>query len=425
MKLVDKKLNAVQLNGLIVGPILGSGIILLPPIIFEVAGDYAILSWITIMLINWFFAFLFGSLSVKFPGNSGVTQAVEDVFGKYIKYLTSFFLIGAVCFGPIAVLMTAAQFIHFDGFLSTKWIAFLLMGITILILLLNVSFIGKIAFVLSSVSALLLFSGGLTSLIQYPKTELFTTSFDISSFGYSLLLLFWTIVGWEVIGNYSNDVKNVRSTIPKAVGFSALIISIVCLMVAASIQWSDIPNISGASQITVASILTPIFGSLTGLIIGFIAPGLCLSSIILFIGGTARLIRGMAEEGILPKKLSYRTKTNVPLGGIIALSCFHIFVFVLAFLDLINITQIVAIADVFFISNVFVTLLAAIKLFDQKIVKMMIVMMLFVLFVFLSFSSPIILVFIAIFTIIFIYKQIKFNASQSCEDNEENLLMVK
>ncbi|NDI34619.1 APC family permease [Chengkuizengella sediminis] len=420
----EKKLNAVQLSGLIIGPILGSGIILLPPIIYDVAGDYAIFSWIAIILINWFFAFLFGTLSVKFPGDSGVTQAVEDVFGKYIKYLTSFFLIGAVCFGPIAVLMTAAQFLQFDGFLSTKWIAVLLMGITILILLLNVSFIGKIAFVLSSVAALLLFSGGLTSLIQYPKAELFTTSFDLSSFGFSLLLLFWTIVGWEVIGNYSSEVRDVRSTIPKAIGFSALIITIVFLIVAASIQWSDIHSISGASKMTVASILTPIFGGLTGLIMGIIAPGLCLSSIILFIGGTARLIRSMAEEGILPKRLSYRTKTNVPLGGIIALSCFHIFVFILIFCDWINVTQIIAIADGFFISNVFVTMLAAIKLFNQKIVKTAIALMLLVLFVFLSFSSPIVLVCIAILTVGFVYKQIKSNTNESRKDSGKDLLMV-
>ncbi|WP_160645891.1 APC family permease [Chengkuizengella marina] len=422
--MINRKLNAVQLSGLIIGPILGSGIILLPPIIYDVAGDYAIFSWIIIMLINFFFAFLFGQLSIKFPGEAGVTQAVEVVFGKYIKYLTSFFLIGAVCFGPIAVLMTAAQFLQIDGF-STKWMAVLLMGITILILLLNVSFIGKIAFVLSSVSAILLFSGGLTSLIQYPKTDLFTTSFDFSTFGYSLLLLFWTIVGWEVIGNYSNEVKDVRKTIPKAIGFSALIITIVCLLVAASIQWSTIPTVSDGSQINVASILTPIFGGWTGWIMGIIAPGLCLSSIILFIGGTARLIRRLAEEGVLPKKLSYRTKTNIPLGGIIALSCFHVFVFVLIFFNWINATQIVAIADGFFISNVFVTMLAAIKLFKQKIVKMLIGMMLLVLFMFLSFSSPFILVSIAILTIFFVYKQIKFNAKQSCKDGEKNLLMVK
>ncbi|MDP5276289.1 APC family permease [Chengkuizengella axinellae] len=415
--MTEKKLNAVQLSGLIIGPILGSGIILLPPIIYNVAGDYAIFSWITIMLMNWFFAYLFGQLSIQFPGDSGVTQAVEIVFGKYIKYLTSFFLIGAVCFGPIAVLMTAAQFLQFDGFLSTKWMAVVLLIITVLILLLNVSFIGKIAFILSSVSAVLLFSGGLTSIIQYPKAEFITTSFDVSSFGYSLLLLFWTIVGWEVIGNYSNEVKDVRSTIPKAIGFSALIITLVCLMVAASIQWAAIPNVNGASQLTVASILTPIFGGFTGLIMGLIVPGLCLTSIILFIGGTARLIRSLSDEGILPKKLGFRTKRNIPLGGIITLSSFQIFLFIMIFYDWINVTQLVAIADGFFISNVFVTMLAAIKLFNQRLVKILTSVMLIVLLIFLSFSSPFVLIFIAILTFTFVYKQIKHNSKYSAPTN--------
>ncbi|OEH93569.1 APC family permease [Bacillus solimangrovi] len=418
----EKKLNALQLSGLIIGPILGSGIILLPPIIYDVAGDYAIVSWTTIMLINWFFAFLFGQLSIRYPGDSGVTQAIEVVFGKYIKYLASFFLIGAVAFGPLAVLMTAAQFIPLNDFLSTESIAFLLMGITILILLMKVSFVGKIAFVLSSVSALLLFTGGVTSLVQYPKAELITTSFDSSNFGYSLLLLFWTIVGWEVIGNYSNEVKNIKKTVPKAVGFSALIITVVCLVVAAAIQWSNPPHIGGDSQLTIATILTPVFGTSTSFIIGVIAPALCLTSVILFIGAAARLINSLAIENVLPKKLGYRTKNNVPLGGILAISISHLFVFFLIFMEWINVTQIVALADGFFISNVLVTMLAAIKLFDQKIVKISTGLMIIILLGFLLFSSPIMLIVIALMTVGFIYKQVKFNAESRNFNKREKTL---
>ncbi|MEI5908426.1 amino acid permease [Bacillus spongiae] len=409
----EKKLTTLQLIGLIVGPILGSGIILLPPIIYDVTGDYAIISWMTIMGINLYFAFLFGQLSIRFPGSSGVTKAVEIAFGKHLKILASLFLIGAVCFGPIAVLITAAQFFPLEHPFATHLMTFIFMVLTYLILLLRVSFIGKIAFLLSSISAILLFAGGATSLVLYPKEKLFSTSFELSSFGFSLLLLFWTIVGWEVIGNYSSEVKNAKKTIPKAIGFSALIITLVCLTVAAAIQWSNIPNLSEASSSTVASILTPMFGSTTGLIIGIIAPGLCLTSVILFIGAAARLIQSLANDNVLPKKLRYVTKHNVPLGGILVLSACHLFIFSFVVMDWINVTQIVAIADVFFISNVLVSMLASIKLFQQKTVNILTGLMVVVLMTFLFFSPPILIAFIALLSLIFIYKQVRLNLVHS------------
>ncbi|WP_164931392.1 APC family permease [Longirhabdus pacifica] len=400
----EKKLNAIQLSGLIIGPILGSGIIILPPLIYEVAGEYAILSWVIIMIVNCFFAYLFGQLSMKFPGDAGVTQAIEAVFGKQIRMLASFFIIGAVCFGPIAVLLTAAQFLP-NPFLSTEWTAFVLMGLSLVILLRHVSFVGQLSFILSSISVILLFSGGLVSLVLEPKLVSMNTSFDLSSFGSSLLLLFWMVVGWEVIGNYSNEVKNTRKTIPRAITFSTITITVVCLIVAAAIQWSDIQG----EYITVTAVLKPLFGSAANVIMGIVAPSLCLTGVILFIGGIARLIHSTGVENKWPKIFTYKTANAVPITGIIMLFTVHMFVFIFIFFDVLHVQQLVAIADAFFISNVLVCLLAAWKLFPSKKVKIMITIMCIVLFGILLFSSPYVLIVIVLLMCFFITKQVKEN----------------
>ncbi|WP_280938050.1 hypothetical protein [Sulfurospirillum multivorans] len=40
---MKKQLNTVTLTGLMIGPILGSGIILLPPIVYDLTGNLSIL----------------------------------------------------------------------------------------------------------------------------------------------------------------------------------------------------------------------------------------------------------------------------------------------------------------------------------------------------------------------------------------------
>lgn len=75
------QMGPLLLSGLIIGPVLGSGIILLPPIIYRLTGDYAIAAWLLMMGFSYLFAHLFGKLSIVYPGESGLAVAVERAFG--------------------------------------------------------------------------------------------------------------------------------------------------------------------------------------------------------------------------------------------------------------------------------------------------------------------------------------------------------
>ncbi|HHD57345.1 MAG TPA: amino acid permease, partial [Desulfobulbaceae bacterium] len=108
----NKKLGPFLLSGLMIGPILGSGIIILPPLVYQVAGNQALAAWMLIVGLSFFFAVIFGRLSILFPGDAGVARAIEEAFGSRVKKLTSLYLIGAVLFGPVAVLLTAAKYLR-------------------------------------------------------------------------------------------------------------------------------------------------------------------------------------------------------------------------------------------------------------------------------------------------------------------------
>lgn len=259
------EIGPVLLSGLIIGPILGSGIIILPPLAYDFAGDWALPAWIVTVMISMLFAWVFGRLSILFPGDAGVAAAIETAFGGRMKNLTSFYLIGAVLFGPVAVILTAVEYLPLGADIPTIFIALPLLCATALLLLREISAIGRISLVMSSLAACTLFAGGIETLLSHEKTALPLTDFSPDTFGYTLLLLFWSVVGWEVIGNYSGDIRDPEKTLPQAIIGSAGIIALVTLTVAAAIQLVD-PTSAGHGKVSVTAIIRGGFGNASPLI---------------------------------------------------------------------------------------------------------------------------------------------------------------
>ena len=190
-----KTLGPLLLSGLMIGPILGSGIIVLPPLAYSVAGDWAIFAWALMALAGFAFAFIFARLTTLFPGSGGATNAVEAAFGTATKRLTSFYLIGAVLFGPVAVMLTAADYL-FPGNRMSSLIALPMLLTCSCLLLRQIKSIGRFSLLMSSLAAAILVAGGLTTLFWHQKPATPLPSFHAGDFGYSLLLLFWTPKPW-------------------------------------------------------------------------------------------------------------------------------------------------------------------------------------------------------------------------------------
>ncbi|MCP3926541.1 MAG: amino acid permease [Desulfobacterales bacterium] len=386
-----KKLNSLLLSGLIVGPVLGSGIIILPPAIYEIAGSWSFLAWILMICVSFLFAYIFGFLSIKFPGDAGVSDAVKFTFGEEFKRLTSFYLIGAVCFGPVAVLITAGRYISYiNPNIDPFFAGFIILIFNLLILTREISFIGKAAFILSSISAVTLFTGGISTLVYSRKEVMVLSEFDPSAFGYSLLLLFWTIVGWEIMGNYSRDVEKPEKTIKKAVIISAIVIAAVSIAVSASIQWLD-PSIVGDKKLSVSLLLFTMFGSKGEYFMSFLVIALCITTFLLFVGGVARLINSLSKDKIFPHFLSIRLKNGSPVAALLMLGLIHGIFLTSSYYGFYDVKSLIALADGFFISNALLGILAAYKLIENSILKLLTGVLAIFFVIILSFSSKTVL----------------------------------
>lgn len=345
-----RKLGPVLLTGFIIGPILGSGIIILPPLAYELLGNWALPAWVVITVVGALFASVFGSLSVLFPGDSGVSQCVAEAFGSRARTLTSFFLLGAVCVGPVAVALTAAKYMGLEGFVRDGFVAAGLVVVIWALLLRRITSLGGAAFVLSTGAAVLLLVGGIGSLASGAPVPLPATPFEPARFGYGLLLLFWTVVGWEIIGNYSAEIRDPQRTIPRSVALSVAVIAGVTLVVAAAMQ-----GVGGRSM---TDILVPVFGPGSALLLSVLAVALCLVTELAFTGAVARLVSAMAADGVLPAMLGLRNSAGAPAAAATALTAIHLAVLGLNLSGVLGLEDLVAMANAFFLSNAIMALLA-------------------------------------------------------------------
>ncbi|PFH89050.1 amino acid permease [Bacillus sp. AFS088145] len=403
----NRKIGFLLLSGLMIGPILGSGIIILPPAVYETAGNYAIFAWILMLGLSLIFALMFGKLSLLIPGDSGVPLAVERAFGTQIKNLSAIFFLLAVCFGPIAVTGTAGHYLQLltnQSFFNEKWLALGILCFVYIILTRSIADVGKFAFFMSSFIVVTLIVGSIHTLFTVDGSFTLSNPITVSDFGESLLLLFWALIGWEVIGSYSLEVKNPERTIPRAVVLSFSIIAIVSLTVAFAFQWIHSQNGNMMDQ-SLAPLLQSLFGSWSTPIISSITIALCISTVLLVIGAVSRLIADQAKNGFLPSWLSFKNKNNVSTRSLFSLFCIHIIVFILYFNDFLSIQTLVAIANAFFLCNALLGVLACLRLFDSIFFKIGSFILAICFLGILLFSSPVILILIILVSVYFILLQ--------------------
>jgi|TARA_B100001063_G_scaffold214684_1_gene215133 amino acid efflux transporter len=394
----SKKLNTLTLSGLIIGPILGSGLILLPPLLYNMVGNFSLIVWAIILVLGFIFALIFGKLAILYPGDGGVSLATKEAMGKKYQLLTSFYLICAVFFGPVAVLIIAAQFIqpYFPN-IPLEILGFLTYIITYILLLTKIDFLGKLMLIVSSAITLIFLISSINIILNINEFHFNLPTISIQEFGHSLIIVFWSIVGWEVIGNYSKEVKETK-TLTNAVKLSAIIISLVYILTTLAICFGEFTK---DEEFKLVWIIEPIFKEFSNVILASVSTILCVGTLILFVGGVARLISSLKLNSYTSKHL----KNNTPIGALNFLSMIYIITLILVYFDFLSLENLVAFADGFFIANAIIGLITAIILFDKGFLKTSAIILTFLFGVILLFSNIFILcVIIALFVFTYLKK---------------------
>ncbi|OCA97927.1 APC family permease [Clostridium beijerinckii] len=388
---MNKKLNTISISGLMIGPILGSGIVLLPPIAIHMIGDKAIIAWIITMLMGIIFAYIFTKMSILTLSNEGVNVVIGEKLGQNFRELSSNYLTAAVCFGPVAVLYTASGFIcnMFQGANNYRTLViFILLFLNVFVLLMGITAMGKVTLILSSLTGLILIIGSVFNLLKQDNVTFPSGMPPITTLGSTLLLLFWAIIGWEVIGSYVEEVINPEKTLMRAMKISLSAVIFIYLLTTFALQ-NSVGNqiITKETDINVSLILIPLFGNLSYIVMGIVAAGLCYATLIMILGAVTRQMAARAENGMLPAFLKKKEEERSPKRALLVLTIFHCILIVLIHYNYITVEWTVGIANTFFICNALLGLIASLKCIDGIILKISIILLITILIILLAFSS--------------------------------------
>ena len=362
---------------------MGSGIIILPPLIYNKVGDYSLVVWGVTVVLGFVFALIFGKLSTLYKGEGGVSLATKKALGRKYQLLSSFYLIFAVFFGPVAVLLMAAKFLQTYFDFDIAILAFFIYIVIYMLLLFRIDFIGKIMVVVTSFITLMFLTSSIYTLLHVENFNFELRGIDAGSMGEAFLLAFWSIVGWEVIGSYSNEVKDTK-TITKAVLLSAVVVSGVYILSALAISFGEF---SYSGDFELVYLIGKLYGDYAGVLLCFVGVVLCTGTLILFVGSVARLISSLEFCSYSSK----RFKTGAPIGALNILSFVFVLTLVGVYFKIIDIASLVAFSNAFFISNAIIGLISAFILFKSKVIRFFTALLVFLFFIILMFSNWMIL----------------------------------
>jgi APA family basic amino acid/polyamine antiporter len=373
-----------------IGPILGSGVVLLPPMAYGMLGGRSIWAWLVIMGLGALFAMIFAKLTVLHPGDGGMTNAIEASLGKKVKLYASILMISAVSFGPTAVMLTAAEYLNKLNILnsvSKPIIAIVLVLLGMVALMRDTKFISTLSFVLSSIIGVTFLASSIVVLMKNGIHIAPLNSLEPVLFGKTVLLLFWAIIGWEVMGNYSNQVRDINKTIPLATAISIIVITTVYLVMSLAIQ-----SFPYSETLSLVEVIKPIFGESAKWVLALLVTSLCFCAYMLMLGALSRLINTLSVEGYLPSIFKKKNNDGVPVSGVMYFIIVHLLVLLMNLFGIIDIERIINIANSFFLMNAVIGLIAAMRIIDSKFYKASSLVLAVSLLVILSFSSADVLI---------------------------------
>ncbi len=315
---LPRVLNFIDIIGIIVGGVIGSGIFIVPA---NMAGYVhspvcLMVVWIFGGILTFFGALTFSELGAMYPKAGGIYVYLREAYSPVIAFLfgwTLFLVIDSGTIATLAVAFSSKYLPHFfpmTPFLS-KLIAILLIAFLVAVnyigvrwgaLLQNLLTLIKFGALLGVCGIIfLLGKGNPRNFIEPPPT--FSHDF-IGKFGLALVAALWAYKGWETATFSAGEIRKPEKNLPLGL-FTGTLIVIAIYLIAnfAYLYVIPAPEMAGSNRIA-SDAMGKVIGPLGSSIIAFII----LFSITGAANGTVltgpRVYFAMARDGVFFKKVA-------------------------------------------------------------------------------------------------------------------------
>lgn len=309
---LKRELGLFDVVNLVVGTIVGADIYIAAAFGAGYLGPSSIFAWLIAGLMAITIALCFAECSSLLPRVGGPYAYAKDVFGDFTGFMVGWALLiaswSAIAVFPLAFV---AYLLYFYPSMP-QWIQILVKILFVFFLTIinyyGVKEAGKVNDILTilKLAPILLFT--LFGIVYF----LFNPALFISNFtplapigfggmGSALVLIFWAYVGFELVTVPSDEIKDSKKTIPKAIilgmGIITLFYLVTNLVILGSVPWVQLSQSSAPLSLAGSVLL----GSLGAILLTVGALFSISGSDEAGILSSARIPYAMAGDGLLPK----------------------------------------------------------------------------------------------------------------------------
>jgi basic amino acid/polyamine antiporter, APA family len=330
------------------GVTIGAGIYVLVGATAAKAGIYAPVSFLLAAGVVAFTAFSYSELGTRYPVSAGEAAYVRHGFNsKTLSLIVGLMVVASGVVSSAAISIGAAGYLRSFIPLSPE----LLTALVILVVGLVAAW-GIVESVIIAAIFTIIEIGGLGLVIYFGYTikpdlvsELgnLIPPFEMAAWAgisSASLLAFFAFVGFEDIANVAEEVKQPRTTLPRAIILTLLVATTIYIAVV-SVVVLTVPMITLTASTAPLALIFEKTGSTTSGMFDIIASIATVNGVLIQMIMAARVLYGMASRGSLPKILTYiNPATRTPIAATaLVVAIIYILAFLLPITELAEITS--------------------------------------------------------------------------------------
>jgi APA family basic amino acid/polyamine antiporter len=285
--------------------ILGAGIFVLIGPAAGMAGNALWISFLLAALVASFTGLSYCELSSMFPHSAAEYVYVKKAFHtRFLAFLSGWLVVF------LGITSAATVSLGFAGYLNGIFtLPIIRVALVLLAVLSYISYRGmkessKFTMFLVGVTLLGLIAVIAIGIPKFSTVNLLDMPFGFKGILSAATLIFFAYLGFDELVNISDETRNPKKTISKAIIISLLITTLVYILVSMSAvslaSWQDL----SASTAPLAFAASKVMGSGAFTLISITALFTTAGTVLIVLIVTSRMMYGMSKEGSLPKSLS-------------------------------------------------------------------------------------------------------------------------
>jgi APA family basic amino acid/polyamine antiporter len=287
-----------------VGVILGAGIYALVGKAAGLAGNAVWLSFLGAAAFSALTGLSYAELSSFIPRAGGEYYYAQRAFGDRVAFLVTWLLLAGLALVSATVALGFAG--YFNALLGTPPVLTAVAAIAVSTGLLvygirESAWFAGFCTVLEVIGLLAIIVLGVPHL---GSVDLFDAPHGAGGVASAAALIFFAYIGFEEIVQLSEETRDPTRTIPRALLLSIVVTTLLYVLVAVTavslVDWEDL----GASEAPLARVVEDTLGSEASAGMAVIALFATFNTVLVMLLAAARLLWGMAGDGVLPAALA-------------------------------------------------------------------------------------------------------------------------